>query len=81
MIQDIAAIKARMRSVNNIRKITRAMEMVSMSKLSRVKAPLFAMRNYFGHLESVFNDFLAHTGYASHPLFEKRANTGRIGYA
>jgi F-type H+-transporting ATPase subunit gamma len=79
MIQNIAAIKTRMRSVNNIRKITRAMEMVSMSKLNRVRSSLFAMRNYFGKLESILNDFLEYTGYVSHPLLEKRANHGKIG--
>ena len=79
MTQAITAVKTRMRSVNNIRKITRAMEMVSMSKLNRVKSSLFAMRNYFGRLESIMNDFLDHTGYLSHPLFEKRPAPGRTG--
>lgn len=79
MIQAIAGIKTRMRSVANIRKITRAMEMVSMSKLNRVKSALFAARNYFGHLESILNDFFSYTGYASHPLMEKRLSSGKIG--
>ncbi|MDP3790552.1 MAG: ATP synthase F1 subunit gamma [Candidatus Omnitrophota bacterium] len=79
MTQAITGIKLRMRSVANIRKITRAMEMVSMSKLNRVRASLFAMRNYFGRLEAIFNDFLAHTGYTAHPLFEKRQNVEKIG--
>lgn len=79
MIQNIAGIKTRMRSVNNIRKITRAMEMVSMSKLNRVRSSLFAMRNYFGKLESILSDFLEHTGYVSHPLLEKRASRGKLG--
>ena len=79
MTQAIAAIKTRMRSVSNIRKITRAMEMVSMSKLNRVRASLFAMRNYFGRLESILNDFLEYTGHVSHPLLEKRETKGSIG--
>lgn len=79
MTQDITAVKARMRSVKNIRKITRAMEMVSMVKLNRVRSSLFAMRNYFGKLESVLNDFLAHTGYVSHPLLEEREKSGKVG--
>ncbi len=80
MTQAITGIKTRMRSVANIRKITRAMEMVSMSKLNRVKSALFAMRHYFGKLEYILNDFLAHTDRVPHPLLEKRLTArGRIG--
>jgi F-type H+-transporting ATPase subunit gamma len=79
MTQAISGIKMRMRSVSNIRKITRAMEMVSMSKLNRVRASLFTMRHYFTHLESVMNDFLEFTGYTSHPLLEKRQMSGKVG--
>lgn len=79
MTQAITGIKMRMRSVANIRKITRAMEMVSMSKLNRVKAALFSMRNYFGRLESILNDFFEHTGHISHPLLEKREQGKKIG--
>lgn len=82
MTQAIASVKLRMRSVTNIRKITRAMEMVSMSKLNRVRASLFTMRHYFGRLESVLNDFLIHTSYTGklkHPLLEKRAKSGKTG--
>jgi F-type H+-transporting ATPase subunit gamma len=55
------------------------MEIVSMSKLNRVRSSLFSMRNYFAHLDAVLNDFLEHTGYPSHPLFEKRPFSGRVG--
>ena len=79
MIQNITGIKTRMRSVNNIRKITRAMEMVSMSKLNRIRSSLFAMRDYFGKLEGILNDFFEHTSRVSHPLLEKRENSGKIG--
>lgn len=79
MTQAISGIKSRMRSVTNIRKITRAMEMVSMVKLNRVRSSLFAMRNYFGKLGSIVNDLLSHTGYFSHPLLEAREKIGKIG--
>jgi len=79
MTQDITTVKARMRSVKNIRKITRAMEMISMVKLNRVRSSLFAMRNYFGKVESILNDFLAHTGYVSHPFLEERVKNGKVG--
>jgi F-type H+-transporting ATPase subunit gamma len=79
MIQSLTGIKTRMRSVTNIRKITRAMEMVSMSKLNRVRSSLFTMRDYFSKIESVMNDFLEYTGYSSHELLKKRPQSGRIG--
>jgi len=79
MTQDISTVKARMRSVKNIRKITRAMEMVSMVKLNRVRSSLFSMRNYFGKIGSILNDFLAHTGYVSHPFLEEREKSGKVG--
>jgi F-type H+-transporting ATPase subunit gamma len=77
--QAITGIKSRMRSVSNIRKITRAMQMVSMSKLNRVRSSLFSMRNYFNRLQSLLYDFIEHTGYMSHPLFEDRQPKGRVG--
>jgi len=77
--QAITGIKSRMRSVTNIRKITRAMEMVSMSKLNRVRSSLFSMRHYFARLQAMLDDFLEHTGYPSHPLFEKRPPGGKVG--
>lgn len=79
MTQALPAIKSRIRSVTNIRKITRAMEMVSMSKLNRVRSSLFAMRHYFAKLDTIMKDFLEFTGYDSHPLLEKRFETGRVG--
>ena len=79
MTQAIIAIKRRMKSIGNIRKITRAMEMVSMSKLNRVRSALFASRHYCGKLESIINDFLSAVGSVSHPLLEKRAGNGKIG--
>lgn len=79
MQQAISGIKTRIRSVGNIRKITRAMEMVSMSKLNRVRASLFAMRNYFTRLEAVMTDFLNRACQIDHPLFEKRRVSGKIG--
>lgn len=79
MTQDITAVKARMRSVKNIRKITRAMEMVSMVKLNRVRSSLFAMRSYFSKLEAVLDDFLVHTGYTASPILEEREKSGKAG--
>ena len=79
MIQALIGIKLRMKSVTNIRKITRAMEMVSLSKLNRVRAALFAERHYFARLEPVLNDLLDGAGDVGHPLLEKRSPDGKIG--
>jgi F-type H+-transporting ATPase subunit gamma len=74
MIQSLRNLKLRIKSVEATRKITRAMEMVSASKLSRVKASLFASRLYFMKLESMLANILADDGSLEHPLFEKRGN-------
>lgn len=67
-----------MRSIGNTRKITHAMEMVSASKLSRVKAALFLSREYFLKLESVLADILGSIETPSHPLLEKRQDDGKV---
>ena len=46
-------IKRKIRSVNNIKKITRAMEMVSAAKLRKVQDRLYALRPYVNKLQHV----------------------------
>jgi len=65
-------LKNRIKSVDNTRKITRAMEMVSAAKLNRVKGAFFAHKNYFLSLERIFFSFLSDIGPAVHPLLEER---------
>jgi F-type H+-transporting ATPase subunit gamma len=51
-------IKKKIGRVRNIKKITRAMEMVSASKLKRIQSKLFALRPYAAKLEEVMQRLL-----------------------
>ena len=72
MIQSFRQLKDRIKSIESTRKITRAMEMVSASKLNRVKGAFFSSKPYFSELERVLSSFLSDMGSASHPLLEHR---------
>lgn len=78
MIQSLMHIKRRMRSIENTRKITRAMEMVSASKLNRCRAALLAARPFYLRLEATTRDFLAHAGTVAHPFLAAKGAAGRI---
>ena len=73
-------IRTKIRSVQNTRKITSAMEMVAASKMSRAQERMAAarpyaekMRNVIAHVSS------AHSEY-SHPYMEERETVKRVGY-
>jgi len=72
-------IKTKIKSVQNTRKVTRALEMVSASKIrkaqDRMKAsrPYAAMRKLIGHLAQANSEF-------HHPYLTERANPKRVGY-
>jgi F-type H+-transporting ATPase subunit gamma len=72
MIQSLRNLKARIRSIENTKKITRAMEMVSSSKFNRAKTALFAHLPYFTKLEAIVNHLLVSVDIPSHPYLEKR---------
>jgi len=73
-------IKTKIKSVQNTRKVTRALEMVSASKIrkaqDRMKASrpyARAMRKLIGHLAQANSEF-------HHPYLTERANPKRVGY-
>jgi len=73
-------IKTKIKSVQNTRKVTRALEMVSASKIrkaqERMKASrpyARAMRKLIGHLAQANSEF-------HHPYLTERANPKRVGY-
>lgn len=73
MIQSLRSIKSRLRSVDNTKKITRAMEMVSAAKLNRVENLLVSSREYFAGLGSLLkNIILSEEEGFKHPLLETR---------
>lgn len=78
MIQSLRQIKRRIRSIENTKKITRAMEMVSGAKLKRTENVLYASRPYFSKLDSILKNLLASIKDLSHPLLEERQEKQKI---
>jgi F-type H+-transporting ATPase subunit gamma len=63
-------IKRRIRSAQNIAKITKAMEMVSASKMRRAQQQVQASRPYATKLHSVLGRIGRHTDPSLHPLLQ-----------
>jgi F-type H+-transporting ATPase subunit gamma len=68
----LKAIRTRITSVKNTRKITRAMKLVSTAKLRRAQDALIAARPYTQAITEVVSQLSAVAGTDSHKLFEER---------
>ncbi|MBA3458190.1 MAG: ATP synthase F1 subunit gamma [Deltaproteobacteria bacterium] len=68
----LKAIRTRITSVKNTRKITKAMQLVSTAKLKRAQGALIAARPYTQAITEVVAQLSAVAGTDSHPLFEER---------
>ena len=68
----LKAIRTRITSVKNTRKITRAMKLVSTAKLRRAQDALIAARPYSSAISKVVSVLSAVAGADSHKLFEER---------
>jgi F-type H+-transporting ATPase subunit gamma len=69
----LKAIRKRITSVKNTRKITRAMKLVSTAKLRRAQEALIAARPYTAAISLVVSELSGVAGTDAHPLFETRA--------
>lgn len=68
----LKAIRNRITSVKNTRKITRAMKLVSTAKLRRAQESLIAARPYANAITRVVAELSAVAGTDAHKLFEER---------
>jgi F-type H+-transporting ATPase subunit gamma len=68
----LKAIRTRITSVKNTRKITRAMKLVSTAKLRRAQDALIAARPYSAAITRVVSELSAVAGADAHKLFEDR---------
>ena len=68
----LKAIRKRITSVKNTRKITRAMKLVSTAKLRRAQEALIAARPYTAAISQVVSELSGVAGTGSHPLFTER---------
>jgi F-type H+-transporting ATPase subunit gamma len=73
-------IRRRVRSVKNVAKITKAMEMVSASKMRRAQRNTQATRPYAERMQSVMAELTTRAGkQLAHPLLTQRSEVKRIG--
>jgi len=68
----LKAIRKRITSVKNTRKITRAMKLVSTAKLRRAQDALIAARPYTAAITKVVSELSSVAGADAHELFEER---------
>jgi len=72
--ENLIDLRRRVRSVKNIRQITRAMKFVSASKLRRAQDRIFSARPYANRMLAVLNSVATRVDPASHPLLAERDN-------
>ncbi len=67
-------IKERIESINDIKKITNAMYLISSSKLKKARASLDSTVPYFENLQYTIHHILKYTGDFEHPYFDNGRN-------
>ena len=72
-------IRNKLHSVENIKKITQAMEMVAGARLRRVQTRTENARPYMQELKLILNNLLGSSDELSHPLIQARQEVKRIG--
>lgn len=70
MSRSLRHIKNRIRSIENTRKVTSAMELISVSKLNRIENSLRLFKTFFAKFEAVFDNFTGNCGVISSPFFK-----------
>lgn len=72
--ENLIDLRRRVRSVKNIRQITRAMKFVSASKLKRAQDRIFSARPYANRMLAVLNSLATRVDPSGHPLLAERDN-------
>ena len=78
MLQSLKAIKNRIRSIENTRKVTSAMQMISATKLSRLDSRLIQNRPFAREIESILGNLLLSRPMSLNPFLEPRLSGERI---
>ena len=78
MLQSLKAIKNRIRSIENTRKVTSAMQMISATKLSRLDSRLAQNRPFARKIESILGDLLQGRPVSLNSFLEPRLSQERI---
>ncbi len=78
MAQTLRQIRRRIKSVENTKKITKAMEMVAASKLKKYQNLLGQTRIYAAELDRILKRVITATKSFQHPFFEVREGTKNL---
>src|SRR5687768_2948058 len=73
-------IKTKIKSVQNTRKVTRALEMVSASKIRKAQERMKASRPYARAMKQVIGHLAQANSEFRHPYLVERAEIKRVGY-
>ena len=73
-------IKTKIKSVQNTRKVTRALEMVSASKIRKAQDLMKASRPYAKMMRQVIGHIAHATAEYKHPFMVTRETVKRVGY-
>jgi F-type H+-transporting ATPase subunit gamma len=71
MIQSLRQIKNRIKSIQNTHKLTRAMEMISLTKMRSFQRVLPAYKRFYSKLEGLIHDLSASFDTAPHPFLRQ----------
>ena len=77
-VQSARAVKRKIRAVGNIKKITRAMQMVSAAKLKKVQQRLLELRPYADKIVEFVKGLTAQVKDLDYPLFQPREQVRSI---
>lgn len=72
MANNMREIKSRIKSINQMRQITKAMKLISASKLKKARAQLEETLPYFNKVRETIADILAHSGDVNSSFFDLR---------
>ncbi len=78
-VQSARSVKRKIRAVGNIKKITRAMQMVSAAKLKKVQQRLMELRPYADKIVEFLKGLSAQVKDLDFPLFKARDQVKQIG--
>jgi F-type H+-transporting ATPase subunit gamma len=78
-VTNARAVKRKIRAVGNIKKITRAMQMVAAAKLKKVQVRLMELRPYSDKIREFLQGLAAQVKDLNYPLFQPREKVKKIG--
>jgi len=76
---NLKAIKNRISSVKNIKKIAGALEVVAMTRLRRMERETLTARGYFAKIRELLFDVASNVNFVAHPFFEEKHAAKSVG--